>query len=90
MLSLRLATSSADRPFFLSLLKDLAEDENTTVVPASRELQDRGIELYRQRPDKSWSLIDCISFLVMRDYGMTEALSADRHFEQAGYATLLA
>lgn len=78
-----------DRPYFLSLLKDLAEDENTTVIEASRNLKDRGIEVYRQCFDKSWSLTDCISFVIMRDYGMAEALTADRHFEQAGFVTLL-
>ncbi len=50
----------------------------------------RGRELYRGRPDKEWSLTDCISFVVMRDEHLTEALTADRHFEQAGFKPLLA
>ena len=78
-----------DRPYFLSLSKDLAEDENTTVIEAPRTLQESGIEVYRQRPDKSWSLTDCISFVVMQSHGIAEALTADRHFEQAGFAALL-
>jgi hypothetical protein len=48
-----------------------------------------GFELYRQRPDKAWSLTDCISFIVMRQEGLREALTGDRHFEQAGFVALL-
>ena len=47
------------------------------------------IELYNNRPDKSWSLTDCTSFILMRSRGITQALTADRHFEQAGFTALL-
>jgi hypothetical protein len=50
---------------------------------------DRGLALYAARPDKEWSLTDCVSFLVMQDHGVTEALTADHHFEQAGFVALL-
>ncbi len=59
-------------------------------MPVSESLLRRGIELYRDRPDKHWSLTDCISFVAMRDHGVTVALTADRHFVQAGFAALLA
>jgi predicted nucleic acid-binding protein len=49
----------------------------------------RGMERFRQRPDKDWSLTDCVSFLVMEERGIREALTADHHFEQAGFAALL-
>ena len=49
----------------------------------------RRIQLYETRPDKAWSLTDCMSFIVMRDGGLTEALTADHHFEQAGFTVLL-
>jgi len=42
------------------------------------------------RNDKDWSLTDCISFIVMEEHGITEALTGDRHFEQAGFRALLA
>jgi len=59
------------------------------VVAFSNELFEQGIALYADRPDKHWSLTDCISFVVMRDRGLTDALTGDRHFEQAGFKPLL-
>jgi predicted nucleic acid-binding protein len=44
---------------------------------------------YESRPDKAWSLTDCISFVVMNQHGLTEALTGDHHFEQAGFTALL-
>lgn len=78
-----------DRPRFLALLAVLEADPNVTIVPASEELFGRGVELYRQRPDKDWPLTDCLSFVVMGDAGSTEALTGDHHFRQAGFQTLL-
>jgi len=48
-----------------------------------------GLELFTQRPDKSWSLTDCISFVVMQQHKVEDALTGDRHFEQAGFNALL-
>jgi hypothetical protein len=59
------------------------------VVSASQDLMDRGLELYHQHADKKWTLTDCISFVVMRERGLTDALTGDRHFEQAGFVPLL-
>ncbi len=64
-------------------------DEMLTIVEATHELFERGLDLFCDRPDKQWSLTDCISFVVMQDQGLSEALTADRHFEQAGFAPLL-
>lgn len=44
-----------------------------------------GFDLFAARPDKAWSLTDCISFGVMRERGLSDALTADHHFEQAGF-----
>ena len=79
----------AMRKGFPRLLTALGADPGCTIVPPAQELFDRGVELYVQRPDKAWSLTDCISFVVMREYGMNEALTGDRHFEQAGFSALL-
>jgi uncharacterized protein len=67
----------------------LEADQSVTIVPASDDLFRRGVDLYRQRPDKDWPLTDCLSFVVMNDHGATEALTGDHHFEQAGFQALL-
>lgn len=77
------------RPRFLSLLDVLYEDLDTQIVESSHDLFLSGVSLYSRRPDKSWSLTDCTSFVVMKKRGLVEALTADRHFEQAGYVPLL-
>jgi predicted nucleic acid-binding protein len=78
-----------DRAKFLALLVLLESDPSVTIVPGSNDLFRRGVALYQARPDKDWPLTDCISFIVMDDEGLTEALTADRHFSQAGFRTLL-
>ena len=78
-----------NRPLFLKLIAGLRALPSVEIVPASSELFDRGIELYARRPDKSWSLTDCLSFVVMTERGLTDALTGDHHFEQAGFRALL-
>lgn len=68
----------------------LMNDVDIRIAPLSQTLFDAGLELYSRRPDKAWSLTDCISFVVMDEYEVKEALTADRHFEQAGFKALLA
>jgi len=81
--------STADRHLFQVILDDLQQNPRATIVPPTQDLLQRGIELYLKRPDKKWSLTDCISFVVMQDHGLTEALTGDHHFEQAGFVALL-
>ena len=78
-----------DRGVFVQLFHQIESDRNTTIVASSNSLWLRGLRLYADRFDKNWSLTDCISFVVMQDHGLTEALTADRHFEQAGFTILL-
>jgi predicted nucleic acid-binding protein len=59
------------------------------VVPPTRQQFQQALARYEQRPDKDWSLTDCISFLLMEERGIAEALTADHHFEQAGFRALL-
>jgi hypothetical protein len=77
------------RAKFLLFLDALRHDPNCTELPASQVLFERGLELYGQRLDKEWSLTDCISFVAMKDHELTDALTGDRHFEQAGFRILL-
>ena len=71
------------------LLDDLRNDPAVTIVHATDALLEKGIRLYRSRPDKDWPLTDCISFSVMAERGVSDALTGDRHFEQAGFRALL-
>jgi predicted nucleic acid-binding protein len=78
-----------NRTRFLELFPILQQQEELTIIPASRTLMEVGLDLYKNRPDKEWSLTDCISFVVMQREGITEALTGDHHFEQAGFTALL-
>jgi predicted nucleic acid-binding protein len=78
-----------DRADFLSLYRSLLNHPRVKIIPADTRLFQRGVDLFEQRPDKEWSLVDCLSFVVMRDERLTEALTGDQHFEQAGFNALL-
>jgi uncharacterized protein len=71
------------------LIASLLTDPDVDVVPLSAELLDRAFRLYVERQDKEWGLTDCVSFVVMSDRGIREALTADEHFRQAGFLPLL-
>ena len=73
----------------IRLLTALENDQNVEIVSASDELYRQAFEIYRDRVDKEWGLIDCISFVVMVEHGLTDALTADNHFRQAGFRVLL-
>src|SRR6266851_3871275 len=78
-----------DRDVFVRFFDELRIDTDVKFIAASSELFDEGIVLYRGRSDKDWSLTDCISFVVMSRENLTEALTGDRHFQQAGFHALL-
>jgi len=79
----------ADRADFTSLYRSLVNHPRVKIIAANTFLFQRGVDLFEQRKDKNWSLTDCLSFITMRDEGIIEALTGDRHFEQAGFALLL-
>lgn len=70
-------------------LEDLARNPGTEIAPADSDLFRRRLALSARPSDKSWSLTDCISFVVMSDRGLTDALTGDHHFDQAGFKALL-
>jgi predicted nucleic acid-binding protein len=80
----------AGRGAAVRLIRDLLRDPAVTVVDVARTLFEQGLDLYEKRPDKDWSLTDCISFVVMEREQIDQALTADHHFRQAGFTTLLA
>lgn len=72
-----------------NLFSMLLQSDTTQIIPASSKLFHEGLALYGSRKDKDWSLTDCCSFVVMKDHDLKEALTSDKHFEQAGFKTLL-
>ncbi|QLE54356.1 type II toxin-antitoxin system VapC family toxin [Nostoc sp. TCL26-01] len=71
------------------LLNSLASDPKVEIIPLSPELYERAFQLYCDSPEKEWGFIDCVSFIVMQYSGITEALTANEHFQQAGFRALL-
>ena len=69
-------------------VNDVLADEHLRVVSQTRGSFLMGLSLYQARPDKGYSLTDCISMQTMRREGMTDALTNDRHFEQEGFRAL--
>ena len=78
-----------NRQEFIDTLADLRSSPSVEIVPPDELLWNEGLLLFASRPDKEWSLTDCISFVVMQREGIAEALSGDHHFEQAGFIALL-
>ena len=73
----------------VEIVHSLLENPQVEVVAASANLFHRGLELYQSRPDKAWGMTDCFSFIAMQENGLTDALTADVHFRQAGFNALL-
>ena len=78
-----------ERAAFVQLVNRLGSRKNALLLPADSSLWNRGLDLYLNRLDKEWSLVDCISFVVMSERKITDALTGDHHFEQAGFNALL-
>ena len=70
-------------------IQQLSNWKALQIVPADDGSFQAGLSLYVGRPDKEWSLTDCTSIVVMARLGLTDALTTDRHFEQAGFRALL-
>src|SRR5438046_8558245 len=68
----------------VDFIDKVSNDPNTLVISDLVPWFKAGLDLYANRPDKSWSLTDCISFAVMEARSIREVLTGDHHFEQAG------
>ncbi len=76
---------SSTKPFAIEAIKRIRRLPMFVVVGYDLGVLQAGFHLYEDRSDKDWSLTDCISFAVMTQRGLSEALTADHHFEQAGF-----
>jgi uncharacterized protein len=77
------------KAFAVAVIEKAKQSKDIQLVRLSRGLFDRGLDLYSTHHDKEWGLVDCISFVVMRDFGVTDALTHDIHFAQAGFRALM-
>ena len=73
----------------LALLARFTGEAGYQLFPLTGTLLQEGLDFYRARTDKEWGLTDCISFVLMKQESVTEALTADVHFRQAGFKALL-
>ena len=83
------ALSKNFKPEAVEIIENAFSSERIEVVRVNETLFDEGFELYKSHSDKTWGLVDCISFVVMRENNVTDALTSDKHFVQAGFRALM-
>jgi uncharacterized protein len=71
------------------LIDRIRDNPNAEIAPMTSSAFREALERYRTRTDKTWGLTDCTSFLIMEQKGITDVLSADRDFQQAGFNALM-
>ncbi len=82
-LSVPIARSTA-----VAFLRAVRADPFFDVIGYNEAVYQAGFALFAARPDKAWPLTDCISFAVMTERGLSDALTSDHHFEQAGFRAI--
>lgn len=83
------ALARAFRKEAAAVIETFLSSPDVEIVHIAPDLLDRAVSLYKDHQDKEWGLVDCISFVVMREAGVSTALTFDRHFVQAGFTALL-
>ena len=73
----------------LAIVDKLHQDSSVEIIPQTSQLFTEALLFYRQRRDKSYSLTDCASMLIMRQQNISDVLTFDRHFQQEGFNALL-
>jgi len=79
----------SNRSLAVSFIESLYSTSNVNVLPVDSVLLHSAIDFYHKHNDKEWGLTDCISFIVMEEQGLHNALTSDEHFQQAGFRALL-
>jgi len=75
----------AYRASAVSFVEKIRSDKSTTVVSFGPEGMSKAFTFYKERPDKEWGLVDCFSFVTMKENRTRTALTFDVHFRQAGF-----
>jgi predicted nucleic acid-binding protein len=83
------ALSTANRDAAVRFIHQCDATPNTHVIPVDTGLLGRAVDRYAQRGDKNWGQTDCLSFIVMKDQHLLQAMTTDRHFVQAGFRALM-
>lgn len=83
------ALSAFNRNGAVQFIQQCYRTDNIKIVSVDTELLMQALALYQSRPDKTWGLTDCISFVVMQQQSLTDAVTGNRHFVQAGFRALM-
>lgn len=78
----------ANRTRAAQVVRRFAYESRLAIVPADRTLFIDALALYEARPDKEYSLVDCMSMTLMKQRGITHVLTNDHHFAQEGFVVL--
>ncbi len=77
------------RGLALRMVDALKASKRVEIVQVDQQLEAAGWQLFRERQDKDWGMTDCVSITLMTQRGIRDVLTADHHFEQAGFNVLL-
>jgi predicted nucleic acid-binding protein len=89
LVSLLTSPFRISRPRIIEYVDVVKQSPSVDLVHIDHGLDNQAWKLLTDRNDKNWSLVDCSSFVVMQNEGITESLTTDHHFEQAGFVRLL-
>ncbi|WP_420455846.1 type II toxin-antitoxin system VapC family toxin [Rubrivirga sp.] len=81
--------SRSHRAEAAAIIRLFRSSENVTVLSTDARRFKDALALYASHSDKTWGLVDCLSFVVMREEDLNDALTTDAHFEQAGFHVLM-
>ena len=77
------------KPQAIAIFDEFFASEDIEIIRLDETIFAKAFELYRTQNDKTYGMVDCISFIVMREHGITDALTHDKHFVQAGFRALM-
>ena len=77
------------RPRIIEYIEVIKRSPSIDLIHIDQRLDSQAWNLLTERPDKKWSLVDCSSFVIMQNEGISDSLTTDHHFEQAGFIKLL-
>jgi len=89
LVALLISPMRISRPSLVTFVEGIKTSPYIEVVHIDATLDQQAWDLFKKRPDKKWTLVDCSSFVLMQQRGITEAITNDHHFEQAGFIRLL-